>query len=80
MRMEKPTPAQKVTASTVAAAVVQLTVGIANTYILETEIPSTIETSLTILAVFLTGYLVPPARRDQVVESKVNADTKQNNT
>lgn len=68
MRMQTSLPARKVTAATAGAALAELGVGLLQMMWPDLAMPPTVQSSLTVLLVFLAGYITPPAQRDQIVE------------
>ncbi|WP_299737240.1 hypothetical protein [uncultured Roseobacter sp.] len=66
-RMNSNTPSQKVTASAVAAAIVQV---LAWLYALREgqPLPAELTGPLTVLIALAVGYLVPPGSREEIVE------------
>jgi len=66
-RMNSNAPAQKVTASVIAAAVVQI---LAWLYGLSEgpEVPAEVTGALTVIITLTVGYLAPPGSREEIVE------------
>ncbi len=64
-------PTQKVTFGAFAGALTTVLVWILNSFVLPAnhQITPELASLLTIIVTFITGYFVPPAMRDQVVEA-----------
>ena len=66
-RMNSNFPAQKVTASAAAAAIVQLLIYV-NSSRGGPPIPAEVSASLTVIVTFAVGWLVPPGSKEQAIE------------
>lgn len=66
VRMGSNAPAQKVTAATLAAAVVQVLIWLNNSGS-GPQIPADVAVALTAIATFAAGYLTPPGSKEEVV-------------
>lgn len=67
MKMKTGVPTQKVTASTLGAALTQVIIwGLENVMVVG-DMPDQVEMALTTVVVFLLGYFTPPAQRDEIV-------------
>lgn len=76
MRMLTDTPASKVNAATLAAAVTTLVLYLLKVYVIKDgpDLPVPVELAIGVLitaaVTFVAGYFTPPAGRDQVVDDR----------
>ncbi|WP_282604461.1 hypothetical protein [Pelagibius sp. Alg239-R121] len=72
-RMNSNSPGQKVTAAALGAAIVQVLIWFVEVESDPIKIPAGVSAAITTIVVFAVGYLIPPGKKEQVVElSKPN--------
>ncbi|WP_299847780.1 hypothetical protein [uncultured Paracoccus sp.] len=68
-RMATPTPARKVYASTIGAAMAVIIIYLIETFVTKGTLPEGVAAAITVVVTFLCGYYTPPSPVDEIVPS-----------